>query len=236
MRAVNLLPVKDRPRTAGTVQGRGSYVVLGVLGALLLAVLAYVVTSNQITSREDAIARAQNEQREAEARAAALASYADFAAVKQARLSAVKSLATQRFDWERFSRELAHLLPAGVSLTGVEALLTPDATSGSTAPASSGSEQKDARPSAKLSGCARDHEEVATTLVRLRRLDRAEDVDLNESASRDEDSAGVSSSSGTQAECGSKQPYTWVATVKFSVAAPTEGDDAKVPASLGGGS
>jgi Tfp pilus assembly protein PilN len=221
-------------------------VVLGVLGVLLLAVAAYVLTSNQISSRTDAITRANNEKAEAQARAAALGSYESFSQVKQTRVQAVKLLAQQRFDWERLSRELAHVLPSGVSLTGLEASVTPTGSAGasSSANASAGANASDAdavpQPTAKLSGCARNPDDVAILLVRLRRLYRADEVDLNESVSTEEgDAAGPSGGSGGggAVTCGSKQHYTYTATVKFSPA-PLAGDQdgGNVPASLGGGS
>jgi Tfp pilus assembly protein PilN len=244
MRPVNLLPAKDRPRTGTGDSSGSSYVALGVLGVLLLAVLAYVLTSNSISSKKDEITRAENETRQAQARAAALGSYESFAQIKETRVQAVKLLAEQRFDWERLSRELAHVLPAGVSLTGMEASLAgDDAASGSSTPSSAsssaGAQTASAERAAKLSGCARDPDDVAVLLVRLQRLHRADEVELNESVStKKENSAGPSSGSGSGSQtCGSKQHYTYTATVTFSPAPPAgDPDGGKVPARLGGGS
>ena len=89
-----------------------------------------------------------------------------------------------------------------------------------------------------LSGCARSHPEVATTLVRLRRMNRAEEVDLSESSRNDtEVGAAAASGSSTTGGCGEKQNVSFKAVVTFSVApSPSEAPGARVPAALGGGS
>ena len=71
MRAINLLPVADRVRGPAKVPDRASHLVLGVLGGLVVAVLAVVVTQNQITDRTREIAEAKQEQQSAEQRSAA---------------------------------------------------------------------------------------------------------------------------------------------------------------------
>ena len=62
MKAINLLPVSDRVRGPVKVPDRASHLVLGALGALVLAVLAVVVTQNQITDRTQEISQAKQEQ------------------------------------------------------------------------------------------------------------------------------------------------------------------------------
>ena len=59
MRPVNLLPQSARPYVASGKSGGGSYVVIGVLAALVLMVAGYVLTSNKITSHKNEIAQAQ---------------------------------------------------------------------------------------------------------------------------------------------------------------------------------
>ena len=61
MRPVNLLPDGQRPRYASGAMAGSAYVVLAVLAALLLAALAYVLTANQVTSRQDQAAKAERE-------------------------------------------------------------------------------------------------------------------------------------------------------------------------------
>ena len=68
MRPVNLLPSSARPYVASGAKSNSSYIVLGVLAALVIAVAAYVLTTNQISSRNDQIQTAKAEQTQAEAK------------------------------------------------------------------------------------------------------------------------------------------------------------------------
>src|SRR4051812_16953194 len=99
MRAVNLLPEKHRPRKATGGQQGSSYVVLGALGAIVVAVLLYVLTANSINSAKTDIADANADAARANAQAQELGAYGDFAKVKAERVQTVKSLATTRVDW-----------------------------------------------------------------------------------------------------------------------------------------
>ena len=83
MRAANLLPESDRaPDAARPVAGSGR-AVLAILAVLLLATVAYVVTTNQINSRTDEIARARSDTAAAQARVSALGPFQKFAQIKQ---------------------------------------------------------------------------------------------------------------------------------------------------------
>jgi Tfp pilus assembly protein PilN len=226
MRPVNLLPASARGRKRGGGQGRSSYVALGVLGVLLVAVVMYVLTANQVTDRENDLVKVQQETAAAQAKAQANAAYGNFSQIKLTRLSAVSALAQQRFDWERMSREIAHVLPSGVLLTGLEASVAGGQQPSGPAEAASGAA---AQPTVKLTGCAPAHPAVADTLVRLRRLHRAEEVTLAESARVGEDSGSAGGVS-----CDGKQRYGFTATVKFEAAEP-QGSATRVPARLGGG-
>src|SRR4051794_8594552 len=120
MNAVNLLPHKHRPRQA-TGGGQGSsFLLLRVLGALVIAVLVYVMSVNSINEAKGDITQAQAEAARANAQADALGAYGNFAKVKQERVADVKKLAEDRTDWERVVRELAHVLPSGVWITKAE--------------------------------------------------------------------------------------------------------------------
>jgi Tfp pilus assembly protein PilN len=110
VKPVNLLPESQRRRDPAARAG-SSYVVLGVLAALLLMTLSYVLVSNQVTSRNNEAAAAGAEAERLEAEAGALGSFGDFAQVLQTRATSVRALASSRFDWERLMRELARVLP-----------------------------------------------------------------------------------------------------------------------------
>lgn len=245
MRAVNLLPEKNRPRKATGGQSGSSYVVLGVLGAIVIAVLVYVLTVNSINGAKSDIASAKSEATRANAQAEALGAYGDFAKVKQQREQSVKTLAEQRLDWERLVRELAHVLPAGVWIrTANAAASAADAQSAGAAsgaaPAGDGSDG----PVLSLEGCAVSQNQVADTLVRLRQLQGATDVKLDHS-NRGTDSADASGAGGSSGgassstgDCGTthgKPNYDFQVDVTLTQQAPSADSAGSVPTRLGGG-
>jgi Tfp pilus assembly protein PilN len=242
--AVNLLPQKHRPRQASGSQKGSSFVLLGVLGAIVIAVLVYVLSVNSINSARTDIAEAKAETLRANAQADALGAYGNFAKVKADRVKAVQDLADGRTDWERLLREVAHVLPAGVWITGADATDAPGTESSSpsggaqgqaaaTTPASTG-------PQITLKGCAPDQHSVADTLVRLRQLDGATDVQLDHSTRPDDSGASSASSSGSGAStgCGATHGstnYEFQVAVSLDPPKPTADTAASTPASLGGG-
>ena len=118
MKAVNLVP-KDYRR--GRLSGRGgevfSYAVIGGLVAVLLAVVAVVLTGNKVSDNKSEVAKLQQQLDDAQTEASALAPYSNFASLAQARIATVSSLAQSRFDWERVMRELSQVIPSDVWLT-----------------------------------------------------------------------------------------------------------------------
>lgn len=234
MRPVNLLPEQHRPRAATGSKAGSSYVVLGVLGVLLMGMVAYVVTANRVTDRRTETVAAKQDVREAEAKLASLGAYGDFAQIAATRKASVETLSQQRFDWERFLRETAHLLPRTTWLTAVDASLKPENT-GAAAPAgATGTE-----PAATLEGCARRQSDVATLMVRLRKLHRVKDVTLDES-SKGANDAAPTAGSGATATDGCGRFYQFKVNTVFETAAPAATTATSkprgVPASLGGGS
>lgn len=245
MRAVNLLPETDRaPEPARAVAGSGR-AVLAILAVLLLATVAYVVTTNQISSRTDAIAKARADTAAAQARVSALGPFQKFSQIKETRLASVEELARARFDWERLMRELALVLPEGSSLREVKASATgasEDAAPATSTAAPAGS------PSAQLTGCATSQREVAVMMVRVRQMHRALDVTLTDSSgpsTADSSGGATATSTGDSAAAGgdsscAPDDYSFDATVSFGPepAADEGGDGSTVPTpdSLGGGS
>jgi Tfp pilus assembly protein PilN len=248
---VNLLPTKHRPRTPTGGQQGSAYIVVGVLGVLLVMVVFYVLTINGVNSRKDQVTHAKGETADAQARATALGPYGDFSKIKQDRVNSVKQLAGGRIDWERLARGLARVLPNDVWLTSASASAsgTPAAAgSGGTAPSggATAATTASAGPKVQLIGCAASHSAVAVTLVRLRELSGAQDVQLNQitraepgpksSGSNPSPAAGGSGGSGNGSDCGvlHGQPLAkWDATVSFNqnVGSSATG----VPSTLGGG-
>ena len=231
MRPVNLLPQEARRRPAGEKAG-SSYVVLGVLGALLLMVLGYVVVSNQATSRNNDASQAEAEATRLEQEAQAKQAFSSFAQIKQQRLQSVSSVAETRFDWERFMRELARIMPERSWITTADASVTGDPGSTDPAAAATGAVSQ---PTANLVGCTPKQEDTATLMVRLRKLYRVEDVALNEST-LEALGAGASDQASFDG-CGSY--YKYDLTVTFGATPPATEvprGATRVPASLGGGS
>lgn len=248
MKAINLLPPSERPRAVVAAPANASKIVLAVLGVLLIAVAAFVFTKNQTTDRRDAIAQAQQEKAEAEQRSQGLQSYGNFAKIKQTRVTSISELAAKRFDWERLMRELALVMPDKVWVTDVSgqtAGADPSAsgsapaapapaptgtTSGSTgaaAPTSGGT-------STTIKGCAPSQKAVAATIVRLRSLAGAEEVDLQSStAPADAASSGGSDSAASGGDCGRYLSFS--ATIGFATTAGAK-QAKSVPSRLGGGS
>ena len=234
MKPVNLLPQEARRRPAGGRAG-SSYVVVGVLGALLLMVLGYVVVSNQATSRSNDAAKADAEATALEQEAARKAAFANFAQIKQQRLLSVSSVAQTRFDWERFMRELARIMPERSWIQTADASVAgdPSNTGAASAAAATGTAVE---PTANLVGCTPGQSDTASMMVRLRNLYRVSDVKLNESSV--EALGGASADAETTVDaCGSY--YKYDVTVTFSPTPPATEEPrgaTRVPASLGGGS
>jgi Tfp pilus assembly protein PilN len=244
MKAVNLLPEKHRPRKPTGGQSKSGYVLLGVLGAVLVGVLAYVLTLNSINSSKTKITEATVEAARLNDQANSLGPYGDFAKIKAERVASVKQLAQGRFDYERMVRELAHVLPNDVWLVNASASsvaedsATPTAaTPGAATPPPVGG------PTLKLQGCARDQAQVAVTLVRLRELEGAVDVTLDHSTAGETNSAPTGpvapagATTGGDTSCGEtdgKPNYSFQANVSFAPQT-TSTEPGFVPRRLGGG-
>jgi Tfp pilus assembly protein PilN len=243
MRAVNLLPEKHRPRKATGGQRGSSYILLGVLGAVVIAVLVYVVTVNSINEAKTDVADAKAETVRANAQAGQLGAYGDFAKVKTERVATVKRLAQSRMDWERLVRELAVVLPDGVWIQNASAADGSGAQSSTGSTASSSSSSSTSAPAGggtlTLTGCAENQGQVADTLVRLRELQGASDVKLDHSSTQNKTGSAPSSGSASgTADCGSthgKTNYDFQVAVTFDAPKPEPYKPGNVPARLGGG-
>jgi Tfp pilus assembly protein PilN len=231
MRPVNLVPHDQRRRVPSEGAGKGAYGVLGVLALVLVMAVAYVLTANSVTDRQNKTESARAEADKLEAEAAEKGSFTEFEQIAQTRTASVAGVAATRFDWERFMRELSRVMPPGSWLQSADATATgaPAGQAGAPAPAAAGDTATG--PTAKLLGCTPDHPDVARMMVRLRQLHRVTDVELT-SSSKDTAAAAASLDG-----CGKNASFDL--TVKFSPTAPVaeapRGSN-RVPASLGGGS
>jgi Tfp pilus assembly protein PilN len=231
VKPVSLIPQDQRKRRPSDSGGKSAHIAIGVLAALLVMVVGYVLTSNTVTERQDKADAASAEAARLELQAGQKNSYTDFANIAMTRTQSVAQVAETRFDWERFMRELAHIMPDGSWLQSADASVSGDVGSPSGATPPAPGTPAPSQPAANLVGCTPDQDDTAKLMARLGQLYRVEDVDLNEST------AGEPDSETSIANCG--RLYTFNVTVKFSAAKPSReaplGAD-RVPASLGGGS
>jgi hypothetical protein len=235
VRPVNLLPARYRPaRPTGERPGLG-YIALVALAAVLIMVLVYVETVNGINDAKDKTADAQAQATAAQSKVGQLQGYGTFASLKQSRELAVAGVSESRVDYERVMREIALVLPHNTYLTSFSSTqsgssststsstttTTPSSTAGTSTSASAPATGNG--PTITLAGCAPRHKDVATAIVRLRKMHNVNDVELtNSTRSTNATTAG-----------GAACPTTWTATVTMhSETAPTASN---VPARLGGG-
>jgi Tfp pilus assembly protein PilN len=222
MKAVNLVP-KDYRR--GRLAGRGgevfSYALIGGLVAILLAVLAVVVTNNKISDNKAEVTKLEQQRDEAQAEADALAPYANFASLAQARTATVSSLAQSRFDWERVVRELADVLPSDVWLTQLSGTVLPDVTLDTGAALASRASVTG--PALEIVGCAAGQDSVAKFVAALEDIDGVTRVGLQSS-----DKPNSADSTGGEPGGGGDECRTKDFISKFEIVAAF--DAAPVPA------
>jgi Tfp pilus assembly protein PilN len=195
MRPVNLIP-GDRRRGARRAS-RGSivgYAVLGLLGAILVGVVALVQTGNSIDDRKAELAALEQREDEVAAQASALAPYTEFATLAAARELTIRELAMSRFDWERVLNELALVLPEDVWLTELTGTVSPDVQlDGGGSVASRDSIQA---PALEMVGCAVSQDAVANLVTALEDIDGTTRVGLEASERGAADAGGGAQSGG----------------------------------------
>ena len=197
MRPVNLIPPEDRRGDQAPLRrGPLAYMLLGALALVLVGVVSAVLLGNQVSEREDELAKLKGEDAALAAKAAKLTSYTQFQALSEARAQTVQSLADSRFDWERVLRELALVLPADVSLNNLEA-----SASGGGEGGGGGLSGSISGPSLELDGCAHGQEGVAGFVLALEDIDGVTRVGVQSSTVEDE--SGGSGGGGGEGECGS---------------------------------
>ena len=189
MRAVNLIPVEERRgQSAPTRTGALVYIVVGAVLAALAGVTMMVLASNQINDRKAEISQLEAEEAAARSKAEALASYAQFRQVRDARVATVTSLAESRFDWERVLRELSLVLPGDVWLTELTGTVRSDVNVDEAAEVSL--RDGAAGPALEIIGCAPGQEAVAGFVSALRDIDGVTRVGLLRSERPPLDSTG----------------------------------------------
>lgn len=235
MRPVNLLPEGSAPRSGGISLPGGDnalgYVALGVLAAVLVAVLATVHFSNQIGEKQDEVAALQATEAEAKARAASLAQFTNFQTVRDSRQQTITALAESRFDWERVMRELSLVLPSRVWLTNLTGSVAPDITVENAADSSLRASVPG--PALSLTGCARSQRDVARLISALEDLDGVTRVTVGESNKPDSAVTGSAAAeedeANTSEDCRTRDFVTqFEAVAAFDAVAVPEGAEPTV--------
>lgn len=231
MRAINLIPAEDR-RSAGAPGRTGGavYLVLGVLAVVVIAAAAYTITTNQVSQRKADLQKTTLQADAAEAQAAAVKPYADFAQLKDTRLQTVQTLASSRFDWHLLMDQLARAIPSNVWLTDLKGTTT-SAVAG---PAGTAAVES---PTVAIDGCTTSHKDVARLMTRLRLVEGVTDVTLSSSVKAD---AGAAGGGGGGGDCTNGHANYPVFSMSIALEAPTasasalsSGTAATQPASTG---
>jgi Tfp pilus assembly protein PilN len=243
MKAINLLPpdLRGTPKTAAPKAavapeepgGIGAFVMLGALAACVVALAAYVLTTNTVKDRQAQL-QAVSAQAEATTQAVnKLKPYADFQAMAETRIQTVKDLASSRFDWEQALRDISRAVPADVTLRELKGTISGEASGGS------GLRSAIASPAIELKGCTAGQKEVATLLARLRNVDGVTRVSLNKSTKpeKSQTAAGPSPIAGATdaAGCPGKRAPNFEIVMFFEGAeVPENLEDISVQPSAGG--
>lgn len=203
MRAVNLLPADQRRGAAAPGRsGNAVYVVLGALAALVVAVGAYVMATNQVNGNQTKLAEAQQQATLVEQQAAAYKPYADFARLSQARVTTVNELARSRFDWERVLRELARAMPGDVWLTSLVGTVAPGVTVDGASSGSTGAVRSSlSLPAVEMVGCTESQSAVSRVMARLRTVNGVQRVTLSSSEKSDSASGAAGAAGGGSSDC-----------------------------------
>lgn len=205
MRPVNLIPPEDRRGEQAPLRtGPLAYFVVGALVAVLAGITATVLIGNQISEREEEVAKLKSEDATAAVKAARLAAYTQFRELSERRVATVQSLADSRFDWERVMRELSLILPGDVWLVDLTATAAPGVSIGGdgTSGGSSSSLRAGVKgPALELNGCAAGQESVANFVTVLKDIDGVTRVGVQSSELADRES-GAGVSAGGDAESG----------------------------------
>ena len=180
MKAVNLIPADERRGLGGGGSGIGSYLLLGILLAVVVGGAAWALANRTITDRRHELTDVQAQVQSATAEADALKDYTAFTDLRTKRSETVRSLASSRFDWSHALHEVARTMPSTTWLTALRATVTPGTTvdGGVTDPLRSSIQA----PAIEIVGCTTSQDKVAGLISSFRRIDDIQRVSLSSSA------------------------------------------------------
>jgi Tfp pilus assembly protein PilN len=214
LRPVNLIPPDQRK---GAARGAGAdarpvavYVLFGVLGVALLSVLALVLTTNSVNSKTDELSKVKAESQGAQQVADTLRPYGQFAQLQQAREAEISTLAGTRFGWPKALHQLALAIPNNVWLLNVSGTLSPavEVESAGGGGNTAALRQKVNAPAFEITGCTYSQHAVARMMTRMQNLDDVTDVQLAQSARKDEASGGAATAAASAAQTASSSSST----------------------------
>lgn len=232
MKAVNLLPPELRASRRSSPPNRksspakplplGALLVLGALGALVVAVAALTLAGNTVTDRENRLSALKVQEQAANAQITRLQAYGTFRQLTADHVSTVRKLADSRFDWEQALRDLSRAIPGNVTLSGLTATVAAGARAGAAA-SSNPLRSARAAPAIEMSGCTRDHGSVARLLARMRAVRGVTRVALARSAKAEDAASGSTDSADGAAPsgCGRDSTSEFEVVIFFEDAAGT---------------
>jgi Tfp pilus assembly protein PilN len=221
MKAINLLPndLRSTPKGAAVKApvtpdepgGIGAFAVLGALALCVVALAAYVLTTNTVKDRQARLQAATAQAEATRQRVDQLKPYADFQAMAETRIQTVKDLASSRFDWEQALRDISRAIPANVTLTSLHGTISSETGGGS------GIRSAIAAPAVELKGCAPGQKDVATLLSHLRNVDGVSRVSLGKSLKPDATAipAAPAGGPGAIATCAGDRPPSFELVMFF---------------------
>ncbi len=129
MRAVNLIPTEQRKGGAVGRRSQGAaFAVLGLLVGAAILTFMYGMADHQAQSSKAEAAALSARAATVQAQASQLTPYTSFMQMREQRLQTIAQLINSRFDWSSAMGELSRVLPAGVSLSSLEATIASSAT------------------------------------------------------------------------------------------------------------
>jgi len=214
VKAVNLIPADSKrgaPGRPSSIPQLPALALFALLAIALAFVTVYVLTSNKISERRSAIATTQTELVQAQAEAAQLNDYTQFAKLAAARVVTIEQIAATRFDWHAALVDLSKVVPSNASLQTLLATISPDASAGASSGSSSGAGSAlrgdISAPAIEITGCTKTQDDVARLMSRLRLINGVTRVTLADSAKQAATQTGSSvGESGAAQGCGANAP------------------------------
>lgn len=182
MRPVNLIPPEERRgESAPARAGAASYVLVGVLCAVLVGMVLLTTFGNTVNEREAEAGALRTEAAELSARAQSLQVYTNFEANRQNRVQTIAALARSRFDWERVLEELSRVMPIDIRLTSLTGSVNPSQEKGT-----SNLRGQSTGPALTMSGVATSHVAVAEFITLLEQIDGVTRVAVEKSVGEEQ--------------------------------------------------